>query len=402
MPVFSYKAIDLDAGPVAGTILADTPRAARDMLRERGLTVSAVSPMEAPRSSLRMRGGRLGYKDQRLVVELVHELGTLLSAGIPLLSGLQTLTKQHKGRFQGVVQQLTDDVAAGTGLAEAMSRQGAYFDEMCTSIIRVGENTGSLELALKRLADFKEKAQALRSRVTTALIYPGIIFCFGLVVCAFLMTYVVPQLLTTMTQANKPLPAVTAVVKGASDFLLTWWWALAGGVALAVAGFNQAMRHERGRMVIYRAVLRMPLLGELVRMENTSRFSVVLAALLRSGLQFVEAIRITRGTIRNRVFRKALDEYEAAVAAGRDVSEPLAASGVFSPLAVQIVAVGQQAGMLEDMLEQLSGAYDQRISTATGRLTAVLEPLLIITLAILIGFVVFATMLPILEMSNVL
>jgi type II secretory pathway component PulF len=288
------------------------------------------------------------------------------------------------------------------GLAEAMEQQGAYFDELCVSIVRVGESTGSLESALKRLAGFREKGRRLRSRITTALLYPAVVGVIGLSVAVFLMVKVVPDLLATLTQAGKELPAVTMAVKATSDFIRNWWWALAVGLAAAGAGLKAALRTERGREIFSRFVLRVPVLGELVRKENTSRMAVMMSALLQSGLQFVEAVRITRQTIPNRVFRSALADYEEAVTAGRDVAGPLEASGVFPPMVVQMLAVGQQAGQLEEMLDQLAEAYDQQVAMATQRLTAVLEPLLIVVLALLVGFIAFATILPILEVSNVL
>ena len=162
------------------------------------------------------------------------------------------------------------------------------------------------------------------------------------------------------------------------------------------------LKTDKGRLAADRLTLRLPVLGDLVRKENTSRMAVVLGALLRSGLQFVEALRITRQTVRNRVFQAALVDYESAVTAGRDVAGPLEASGVFSPMVVQMLAVGQQAGQLEEMLQQLADAYDRQVDTATQRLTALLEPLLIVLLAVIVGFIAFATILPILEASNVL
>lgn len=401
MAVFEYKAVDLDSSAVGGTITADSPRRARDVLRERGLTVTQIEPAdESQRDSFLAR--RRGRRAQRETIAFVRELATLLTAGIPLLSALQTLARQHRGHFKTMIQQLADEVAGGSSLAEAVQRQDAYFDELSVSIVRVGENTGSLEHALKRLADFKEKAQRLRSQVTTALIYPSFVLVIGLAVCIFLMTYVVPTLLATLTQAGKELPAVTRAVKAVSDLLIGWWWALLLGLAGAVAGLQMVFRSDRGQWLAHRAVLRIPVLGELVRKENTARMAVVLAALLRSGLQFIDALRITRQTLRNRVFQKALDDYEVAVTAGKDVAGPLAASGVFSPMVVQMLAVAQQAGQLEDMLEQLADAYDQQVAVATKRLTAVLEPLMIVILALMVGFVAFATILPILEASNVL
>jgi len=179
-------------------------------------------------------------------------------------------------------------------------------------------------------------------------------------------------------------------------------WTLLLGLAVAGAALRWIVSTDRGRLVLDRLTLRLPVVGDLVRKENTSRMAVVLAALLRSGLPFVEAVRITRGTLRNRIFRNAMTDYEIAVTAGRDVAVPLAASGVFSPMVVQMLAVGQEAGQLEDMLQQLADAYDVQVATATQRLTAVLEPLLIVLLAVMVGAIALATILPILEASNVL
>lgn len=401
MPVFEYIATESGGLPATGTLIADTPRQARDLLRDRGLKIAKVFPAattEGPSWVSRQRGLRSQYE----VVKFVRELTTLLQAGIALLPALHTLARQHHRNFRTVIQELADQVSGGSALADAMASQAIYFDEMCVSIVRVGENTGVLESALKRLADFKEKAHQIRSRVTTALIYPAVVLVIGLAVSVFLMTYVVPNLLNTLTQAGKELPAVTRMVKGMSDVLVGWWWLIILVAVGLVAGTSLVLRTPRGRWGFDWLSLHLPLIGELVRMENTSRMAVVLGSLLRSGLPFVEAVRITRRTVPNRLFQRALEAYEVAVSAGRDVAGPLAASGVFNPMVVEIVSVGQQSGQLEDMLGQLAESYDREVAVATQRLTAALEPLLIVLLAVLVGFIAFATILPILEASNVL
>lgn len=401
MPVYDYSATGANGSAASGTIVADTPRQARDSLRQRGLRMAEVTaaPSDDGRSFFWRRRGR---RDQGRVVKFVRELATLLQAGIPLLGALHTLSRQRHRTFTAVVQHLSDKVSAGMSLADAMAQQGAHFDEMCVSIVRVGESTGQIETALKRLADFKEKAHQIRSRVTTAMVYPAVVAIAGLAVSVFLMTYVVPNLLGTLTQAGKELPAITRVVKGVSDLLVGWWWLLLAGAAGVGAVFAAILRTNRGQWACDWLILRLPFIGELARMENTSRMAVVLGSLLRSGLPFVEAVRITRRTMPNRLFQKALEDYEVAVTAGQDVAGPLEASGVFNPMVVEIVSVGQQAGQLEDMLQQLAESYDKEVATATQRLTAVLEPLLIVLLAIVVGFIAFATILPILEVSNVL
>jgi type II secretory pathway component PulF len=399
MPVYRYNALDIDASVVAGTLVADTPRAARDSLRERGLTVTGIAGVAPSPAGGLWRRRRAGRAE---TVAFVRELATLLAAGIPLLGALDTLLRQHRGRFHAALQGVRDRVAAGAGLAEAMGEHPAWFDDLATSIVRVGESTGTLETALARLAQFQEKAERLRSRVTTALLYPAVVCAIGLAVTVFLMTYVVPQLLETLTESGRPLPAPTWIVKGASDFLLGWWWALLAGAVLVVGAAHLALRTERGRLAADRLTLALPLVGDLAARENTSRMAVVLAALLRSGLVFDQAVRITRATLRNRVFRRALETYEQAVIAGRDVAGPLEASGVFPPMVVQMLAVGQQSGQLEAMLDQLAETYDHQVATATQRLTALLEPLLIVVLAVVVGFIAFATILPIMEASHVL
>lgn len=399
MAVYDYRAIDADSSAMAGTIAADTPRQARDELRDRGLTVTQVSPAEQRR---RRRWLRRSRRDRVEATAFLRELSTLLTAGIPLLPALRTLHRQHRRSLRKVVQGLADKVSAGSSLAEAMGQYDEYFDEFCVNIVGVGEETGSLDKALQRLAEFREKAHRLRSRVGAALLYPAVVLCIGIGVALFLMTYVVPNLLETLRQADRELPAVTSVVKGCSDFLIAWWWLILLSAAGVVLGFGAALRTEFGRTLTDRVVLKLPLIGELVRKETTARLAVVLGALLSSGLQFVQAVRITRRTLRNRVFRRAMDQYEAAVTAGSDISEPLERSGVFSPVTVQMLAVGQQSGQLEDMLGQLAAAYEQQVAVATQRLTAALEPLLIVILAVLVGFIAFATILPILEASHVL
>lgn len=401
MPVYRYNAIDGDSRAENGTLVADTPRGARDLLRDRGLEITDLAPViDEEATPFRRPFGRL--RGRAAVADFIRELATLLGAGIPLSEALKTLSRQHGGRLGVVIDDIRERVTAGASLAAALRRHGDWFDELSVSIVTVGENTGSLDEALRRLAAFKEKAMNLRNRVVTALMYPLVILAVGVAVTLFLMTYVVPNLIDAVRELGRDLPWVTTVVKSVSDFLVDWWWALAGGIAVAGGFLAAALRTDRGRLICDAGILRIPLIGDLVRKENTSRIAVVLASLLSSGLRFVEAVRITRGIVRNAVFTQALEDYEKAVASGRDIAGALEGSRCFTPMVVQMLAVGQQTGEIEEMLLQLARSYDRQVETATRRLTAVLEPLLIVILAVLIGFVAFATILPILEAGNVM
>ena len=405
MAVYSYKAFQAGA-PVNGTVAADSPRAARDALRDRGLTIQSVAAQRAEgqtTTGLSLRLPALSTRTQAArVAAFTRELSTLLAVGIPLLEALDTLIRQHRGPFADALLRLRDRVAGGISLADAMAEQPGLFDELATSMVRVGESAGTLELVLEQLADFKERVAALRNRITTALIYPAIVGLMAVAVSIFLMTFVVPQLLAGLLEAGRPLPFATRVVKGMSDALLQWWWLLLVVVAAGAAGAVLALRTPGGRLRWHRLQLRIPLLGDLTRKQAITRVSVVMASLLRSGIVFDAAVRIAARATPNLVLRDALLRVEQAVTGGREISLAIEQTGAFPPLVVQVFSVGQDSGRLEEMLDRLAKDYDAQVALAAGRFTAVLEPILILILVFVVGFIAFATVLPILEAGNVL
>jgi type II secretory pathway component PulF len=255
---------------------------------------------------------------------------------------------------------------------------------------------------MQRLVEYRRRSAGLRNRVVSALLYPCIVLAAGVGVSIFLMTYVVPNILRVLVDSGRPLPMATVVVKSISDMLLAWWWAALLGAGLLGIAAAAALRSERGSMAWHRAQLRVPLLGELIRKQNIARSAMVMATLLRSGLVFVKALRITQRTVRNRVLRQSLAACEEAVMAGRDIAPALEKTGAFPPLVIQVFAVGQASGKLETMLESLAADYDAQVDIMSGRLAALLEPLLMLLLAVLVGFIAFATIMPILEAGNVL
>ncbi len=403
MAVYGYVASESAGGsaPVRGTVAADSPRQARDQLRRRGLTVIDVAERKVSADA----GVLDRYLSSRRTAEvtgLLQEMATLLAAGIPLLDALDTITRQHSGRFRQSILLLRDHVAAGGSLAEAMSLQPALFDDLCVNIVEVGENAGNLEASLERLVEFRRRSAGLKNRVASALMYPCIVMAAGLAVSVFLMMYVMPNLLTVLLDSGKELPAATVVVKTVSDALVGWWWAILlalGAVAGIVGG---VLRTEKGLAAWHRFQLRIPLIGDLIRKQAIARMSMVMATLLKNDETFVGAVRIIQRTVRNRVLRDALVACERAVVGGRDIAVALESTDAFPPLVVQVFAVGQASGRLEEMLEELASDYDTQVDIASARLTTLLEPLMMVILAILVGFIAFATILPILEAGDVL
>jgi type II secretory pathway component PulF len=398
MAVFTYKATAPDAGRMSGTIAADTPRQARDLLRERGLVVEDLSDVR-PRVARPLRRGFFGTLAPHTTL-FVRELSVLLGAGVPLTEALATLASGYHGRFRSIVMLLRDRVAAGASLASAMRDQPEAFDELCISITEVGEDAGTLESSLGRLADFRERAQQVRGKVINALIYPAIVLTMALCATLFLMTFVVPQILGPLIEQGQQLPLPTRIVKATSDFVIQWWWLLVGTVLALACGFAIAIRSSRGRIAWHRFILRIPILGELILKQSLVRLAVVLGTLLRSGIVFVRALQIAQRATSNLVLRDALKQCERAVGAGEDIADALRRTGAFPPMVVQLFAVGESSGKLEDMLERLAAAYDQQVATGSQRLAAVLEPMLIIVLAAIVLVIVLATVLPILEAGN--
>jgi len=407
MPVYSYEAVYPDRARqiVSGVITADTPRLARHELRARGLSIEHLSPQEAKSRGrfasalfpLRRRGGAT-----HKVISFIRELATLLGVGVPLIEAMDDIARQHRGRFRTTLLLMRDRVAAGLGLAEAMREHPLTFDELCVQIIEVGEDSGTLDTALERLARFKERSRQLKGKATTALIYPCIVLTMAIGISIFLMTFVVPTILQPLVELNRPLPLPTRIVKSASDALIRWGWLMAAGSGGVMSLIVAVVRTQRGRRIFDAAMLRVPLFGALTLKAALVRIAVVMSTLLKSGVEFVCALQVAQRVTSNIVIKDALGRCEQAVAAGSDIGAALEKTAVFPSLVVQVFSVGQQSGRLEEMLDRLAEDYDHDVAVTTQRLGAAIEPALILTLASVVLLVALATMLPILEAGDVL
>ncbi len=400
MAIFVYSGMDRSKSSVRGTVQADSPRHARDQLRELGVIVQSVAEHEL--SHHRFDWQFFRSRNARNQWGLgAHELSMLLTAGIPLLDALDTLAKQHRGAFRTAIQRVRDRVEAGSSLAEAMSEQGDVFDPASVRLVEVGENAGTLEKVLSEVAEFKLQLAAFKDKIFTAMMYPVFLACFGLAACVFLMTWVLPPLLESLQETLPQLPWPTRVAKAFSDLLVQygWWIAAFGLLAIVVCGwwFNS----NSGQLAWHRWVLRMPIVGELVRKQAIARVAMIIASLTRGGLLLTTAVQLAAKSTSNSVMREALFRAESDMSAGEDIAISLERSGVFPPLAVRFFSVGQESGRLEEMLQKLSQDYNSQVSTAAARITALVEPIMILILAVAVGFLLLATILPILEAGNV-
>lgn len=398
MPVYAYKATDAAMATLRGSVVAETPRQARQELRDRGLLVDEICISDqTPRQSW------LPWRryDARLV-PLIRELATLLSAAIPLSEAINTVASQQRGAVGRSLAVLHERVSAGCGLADAMREQPAIYDELTVQMVEVGENAGNLDVVLDQLADFRERYVQFKDRVVTALFYPLVVLAMGVGVSIFLMTFVVPMLLNNLLEAGQEIPWPTRVLRYFSQVLVERGWLLVLGGACLLGGGLWLIQTETGKRWWHRLLLYLPVFGSLARKQEVARVALIISTLMESGLVFLQALEIATRAVKNVVLRRQLIELHDGVLAGRDIGEAMQGATDFPPLVVQIFTVGQQTGKLESMLARLSADYERQVASLTMRLATILEPVMIVVLAMFVGFILFATMLPILEAGNVL
>ena len=400
MPVYSYQALSAQATVVRGTITADNPRSARESLRSRGLLVESVAERKSFSVGDWWRIRKSRHANKR--VAFVRELSTLLAAGIPLLEALDSQIKQYRGGFRTCLMLIRDQVASGGTLADAMRKQPEVFDNLSIQMVEVGEHSGTLDQVLEQLGEFSEKHLQLKDRVTNALFYPLTVFVLSVGVGMFLMTVVVPMLLDNLLESEQSIPWPTMLLKTISDAIREHGLWIGLGFVLAVVGLIVALKTQVGRRLWHRLLLRIPVLGSMARKQEIARAALIIATLLKSGIVLLKAMEIAGRSMKNVVLRDAMVASREAITSGQEIGPALEATERFPPTVVQIFAVGQQSGKLIEMLERLAENYERQVTSLSSRLATLLEPILIVGLALFVGFILFATVLPILEAGNVL
>jgi general secretion pathway protein F len=414
MPIYEYKGYDSGGGTKTGIIDADSPREARARLREQAvhvtdLEVSAVSSHADQEEAPRRRRGlkRIVRFERRLrgaaaLPTYTRQMATLLRSGIPLAQSLGALVEQveHKD-IEAVLRDVREQVVRGKSFADALALHPKLFDDLFVNMVRAGEASGNLDAVLMRLADYRVRQQRVSARIKTALIYPTIMLLIGSGVVVFLVNVVVPKLVGIAKARGQELPWMTRLLDWVSTFLqanlvfvliiLFLAWILWRYVLLA---------REEVRLWWDSMKLRIPILGDLFKKQIVSRFAVTMSTLLRSGVTVLESLTIVKSVLDNKLMENVIEETRIRILEGVDIATPLKKSGVFPPVVGYMVAVGEQTGQLEEMLDRVAEAYEEEIESTTTRAMAVLEPTLIVLLAFVVGFIVIAVMLPILQTST--
>jgi general secretion pathway protein F len=410
MPVFRYKAVD-HAGDVAiGELDAANEAEIVDRLRDQGLMPMQVGPAGAGVRAAAPAAGAAGprrawFAPKRVtrdqLMAFTRELATLLRAGLPLDRALEILIGlAATPPAAGLMQQIRDDVRGGKSLSQALDARRDVFDRFYVNIVRAGEAGGALGVVLTRLADTMERNKELRESVKAALIYPTILIGVAVMSVMVLLVWVVPQFQQTFEQAGKALPLPTQIVVIVGTALRHWWWAILVGVVLVVAWSRRRLRQPEVRGRWDARVLRWPLVGELVRKVEVARFARTLATLLANGVTLLAGLAIVKETLGNLVLAGSLDGVIARLREGKGFARPLAETNLYPKLATQMILVGEESGRLEEMLTRVAEVYDREVQIEIKRFLAVLEPALILGLAVLIGGIVFSILLGVMGMSE--
>jgi type IV pilus assembly protein PilC len=393
MPTFAYTARSLNGELKSSTLEAPSRDDVVAQLRRQRLIVVKIDEEKK-----RKRQGSVKTKD---IVIFTRQFSTMINAGLPLVQALDILSKQSENKaLQEVTRQVAYDVESGNTVADALAKHPKAFTELYTNMVAAGEAGGILDTILMRLATFLEKNDALVGKVKSAMVYPMVIMSVAAIAIVVLLIFVIPTFESMFASVNLALPLPTRVVIGLSNFLQSYWWmcGLAGwGVVLLLKNYYKT---PGGKLNIDKLMLKLPILGDVLRKSSVSRFTRTLGTLISSGVSILDGLEITAKTAGNRVIHDAIMESRASIAGGDTISAPLAKSEVFPPMVISMIAVGEQTGGLDEMLTKIADFYDTEVDTAVSGLLSLMEPVMIVVLGVVVGGMVVAMYLPIFDMIN--
>ncbi len=405
MAKFKYSALDKEGRELSGVLESTSERTARKELADQGLTVSRISEVaiqsEKKAAAKKQRKPMFGTGvTSENVTIFSRQLATLLKAGLPLLRSLEVIGRQEKNPyFKDIVDNLADAVRTGNKFSDGLQQHPKVFDKLYINMARAGEAGGVLDVVLDRLATFQEKAMKTTNKVKSAMVYPIVILTVALAIVVILMIFVVPQFQKIFSDMlnGAPMPALTQTIIDISDFMKQNYIATLGIVIAAIAAVKIFFKTKVGIRLWDIAGLRLPKFGDLVMKSTVARFTRTFGTLLASGVPILEALNITRGTIKNSVISDALLRVHDRVRDGEPLATPLDQQKIFPTMVTSMVEVGEETGQLSEMLNRIADNYDEEVDNAVGGITSVIEPIMIVLLAVMVGTIVIALFLPIIQ-----
>jgi general secretion pathway protein F len=402
MPVYEYKGVTSQGKQVSGVQDGDGLKAVRAKLKKDGIVVLEIHEG----GGLRARGSReirFGSRGVRLgdLANATRQLATLLSSGLPLMDALTVLVEQEEAQaLKSALSSVRDAVREGASLADALKANPKVFSQLYMNMVSAGEASGTLEITLDRLADFLDEQVRFRGRFAAALAYPALMSVIGVGVLFFLFAFVMPRVVGMFEDMKQQLPFITLALLWVVKFLSTLWWAILIVLGAAIYYARRYVSTPVGKAWLDARLLRLPVFGTLIRMIAVSRFTRTLGTLLESGVPTLTALDIVRAVVGNTVLADAIYKARENVREGEPIADPLRRSGLFPPVVIQMVAVGEKSGELEKMLLKISDSFDRTVETRITALMSLLEPVIILVMGLIVGFIVVAILLPILQMST--
>jgi len=410
MPVFEFKGFDGAGKNVKGIRDADTVKALRALLKKEGILATDVK--ESGKTDTKKKDGKTGLLDREVNVSFLQgvsiedlalatrQLATLLQAGVPMVDSLSALIDQTENKaLKRILSKVKTDVNEGISLADAMAKHKA-FDHIFVNMVRAGESSGTLDVVLERLADFKEGQAKIQGEIMGALMYPMIMVFVGCINIGILFTVVVPRITKIFDHAKVQLPLQTRILMFLSGAVRDYWWLILIVGVGSVFLFTRWKKSEKGRAQWDSLVLKVPVFGGVLRMIAVSRFSRTLGTLLSSGVSLLTSLDIVKNVVDNTRIKGAIEVARDAIREGEDIAAPLKRSGEFPPMVIHMIAIGEKSGQLEGMLNRVAVAYEQRVDVRLKSLMSLLSPLLILLMGGAVGFIVFSILTPILQMNT--
>ena len=421
MPRFTYVALDSRGQESTGLVEAASVNEAVGQLRQAGFfptnvyeegrggrvdgkaakraakTARETQPREKGKGVVLFQRKKLKPK---VLMIFTRQLATLIDSGLPLLRGLSVLAKQERDSvLKSTIEKLADSVQGGSTFSESLAQFPLIFNDLYVNMVKAGEVGGVLELVLTRLAEFQEKAAKIKNKVAAAMVYPIIVMIMAIAIMGFLLVFIVPKFEAIFHDmlGDRPLPPITIFVISVSDFVQAHWLVILAIIFALIASYKFTNRSVRGKSIFDWTKLRFPLFGDVIRKTAISRFSRTLGTLVTSGVPILQALNITRETAGNTVIARAIWEVHESVKEGESIVRPLEASRAFPPMVVSMIDVGEETGQLPEMLLKIADVYDDEVDTSVAAMTASLEPMMIVFLALVVGTIVVALFLPLIS-----
>ncbi len=402
---YEYKIITTDGSVRTGELQADSVKVVYDQLVSRGYSVVSVEPKRKSLAALDFsfldRLFQKPIKDDDIAT-FTTLFGTMLKAGVPLTEGLDVIISQTENpRFKEILSEVKRQIQSGEQLSEAFGRYPKVFGPLFLSLVRVGEIGGGLPENLLYLAGILESQKELNQRIKNAMVYPSIMASVAVIIVTFLLTFIIPSFVEIFTDAGVELPGLTIALLATSSFISSYWYLLFPGLILLVVGLKLLVKTDRGERIFHKGLLQTPIIGDLIRKLNVARFSRTYGSLLSRGVPLVETLEVVAHVISNRIIREVIEKVERQIKQGRSFTEPLAESKEIPPMVVQMFAVGEESGALDEMAIEVANFYDSEVAHEVSRLTTVLEPLLIIGVGLVVSMLILACLLPMFDMMSV-